>query len=129
MQRAEQEIIKQIQSFQEDFKVLKSLSPQSSAANMKKVSALYQLDPLQDEDGILRVGGRIQLADMPYEVKHPVILPRKSHITSLIIRPFHEKVNHHHRGIALNEIKNSGFWITGGSSEVTRHLSECVTCH
>ena len=45
---------------------------------LKKSSALYRLDPILDENGILRVGGRFQQADVPCEVKHPIILPKKS---------------------------------------------------
>ena len=41
-------------------------------------SPFYRLDPFLDEYGILRVGGRIEQADLPYEIKHPVILPKRS---------------------------------------------------
>ena len=33
-------------------------------------------------------------ADIPEESKHPVILPRKSHVTTLIIRLTHEQLGH-----------------------------------
>ena len=44
---------------------------------MKKTSSLFRLDPFLDEDGILRVGGRIKRANVPLQVKHPVIIPIK----------------------------------------------------
>jgi hypothetical protein len=40
-------------------------------------------------EGLLRVGGRINRADVLFHVKHPVILPRKGHITALVIRYYH----------------------------------------
>ena len=48
---------------------------------IKKTSSLYRLDPFIDEEGLLRVGGRIRRASVPQCVKHPVIIPRKSHLS------------------------------------------------
>ena len=45
---------------------------------MKKASSLSRLDHFLDKDGILRVGGRIERANVPLQVKHPVIIPEKS---------------------------------------------------
>ena len=33
------------------------------------------------------------------------------------------------RGFTLNEIRSSGYWITGGSSAVSSHIKNCVRCH
>lgn len=46
-----------------------------------------------------------------YEVTHPVILPRKGHVTQLIIQHFHERVKHQGRGITTNELRSNGYWI------------------
>ncbi|XP_072170623.1 uncharacterized protein [Diadema setosum] len=56
-----------------------------SRNEIKKASALYRLDPFIDEDGLLRVRGRLDRASMSRDVRHPVILPQKGHITSLLI--------------------------------------------
>jgi len=98
-----------------------------------KSSSLYRLDPFIDENGILRVGGRIRRSDFSYDVKHPIILhpiilPRKGHITELLITFHHERINHQGRGITLNELRSSGYWIIGGSSAVGRYITNCVTC-
>lgn len=37
-------------------------------------------------------------------------------------------MHHQGRGITLNEIKASGYWILGGSSLVARHVSKRVVC-
>lgn len=60
-------------------------------------SALYLLDPFSDK-GILRVGGRLNNADIPEDSKHPTILPCKRHVTTLIIRHTHEQLGHVGRG-------------------------------
>lgn len=58
-----------------------------------------------------------------------MIIPKKSHVTNLIIRHFHKDVVHHQgRGITLNAIRQAGFWIINGRSVVSYFISKCVTC-
>ena len=57
----------------------------------KKIS-IYKLDPFLDRCGLLRVGGRIQKSTVSEEMKHPVLLARKSEIAVIIIRWCYEKV-------------------------------------
>jgi len=52
------------------------------------------LNPFLDQEGIIRVGGRLRNADVPYDQKHPILLPRHHHITTLIIMDIHEKSFH-----------------------------------
>ena len=77
---------------------------------------------------VLPVGGRLTHANVPYHIKHPVILPRKGPLTALIIRHYHQKITHQGRGITMNELHASGFWITGGSSAMARYIADCVSC-
>lgn len=58
-------------------------------SNKPYTRKLSQLDPFFDEDGILRVGGRLKLLDSPYAEKHPILLPNKHHVIYLIIRECH----------------------------------------
>lgn len=48
---------------------------------LKKGSQLYKLDPFIDDNKIMRVGGRLRRANIDEDMKHPVILPKKSHVT------------------------------------------------
>ena len=139
LQEAEKEILKQVQeqAFQEEISsIRKTLADKSfiddtrkcKRSTLKKASQLYKLDPFMDKDGILRVGGRIRQADLHDDAKHPVILPKNSHITNLIICYYHQKVHHQGRGITMNEIRSCGYWIVGGSSLVSRHIFNCVIC-
>ena len=138
LRQAEVEIIKAVQSetFSKEIELLKTLKSnhanrqgvKSRKACLKKTSSLCRLDPFIDNEGLLRVGGRINRADTPYHIKHPVILPRKGHVTALIIRYYHQRINHQGRGMTLNEIRENGFWIIGGSSAVAGHIIDCVSC-
>ncbi len=118
LHQAEVEIVKAVQSeaFSKEIELLKPLKSnhanrqgvKSRKACLKKTSSLCRLDPFIDNKGLLRVGGRINRADTPYHIKHPVILPRKGHVTALIIRYYHQRINHQGRGMTLNEIRENG---------------------
>lgn len=95
---------------------------------MKRSSPLYKLDPFIDEDGVLRVGGRIKHSSLPYDVRHPVILPRKGHMTDMILCHHHQTIQHQGRGVTQGEVRSAGYWIIGGSSAVSSHISKCLTC-
>ena len=69
---------------------------------MKTSSSLYKLDPFLDVDGILRVGGRLRRASLADDIKFPIILPRNSHVTKLIVKHFHERIRHQGKGMTLN---------------------------
>lgn len=56
---------------------------------------LQRLNTFLDEEGILRVGGRLRDAPMSFQQKHPIILPKAS-TTELIIGQEHR--NNHHTG-------------------------------
>lgn len=49
-------------------------------------SILNKLNPFLDHDGILRIGGTLSQSNLPYDVKHPRILPSKHEFTNILIR-------------------------------------------
>ncbi|OWR52080.1 putative BEL12AG transposon polyprotein [Danaus plexippus plexippus] len=55
---------------------------------------LHMLCPILDEFGILRVSGRIQQSEIPYETRHPLLLPDRNHLSKLIIAEVHQKRMH-----------------------------------
>lgn len=123
---AEIAIIKLVQ--EEEFPdEIKSLKVKKVICKTKH-SKLYKLCPFLDEEGILRVGGRLSQATLHPYVKHPAILPRNSHISDLIIKHFHERVHHQGRGMTVNELRANGLWILGCSSAVSSHIFKCVKC-
>ena len=60
--------------------------------------------------------------------QEPVILPKWSHITSLIVSHVHERAHRSGRGIHFNELRPSGYWIASGNAMLRRFISKCVTC-
>lgn len=124
LQQAENEIIRLVQ----DANFVKDIDKLKRNIAISNESPLYRLDPFLDENGIVRVGGRNQQSLDTFEVKHPVILPRKGHMTELLVRHFHEKMQHQGRGITTNELRSNGFWVIGCSSAVSNAIYYCLTC-
>ena len=102
MHSAEEVILKSVQLryFEKEILVLQKLnegdhmfqnrnSIRVRNKKLKQTSTLFRLDPFLDQKGILRVGGRLKKAALAFEVKHPIIVPKKSHITELLIRHYH----------------------------------------
>ena len=94
----------------------------------QKSSVIHQLDPyIESETGILRVGGRIQAANISQEMKHPIILPKKDHITTLIIRQVHHSLSHAGRHHVLAVLREK-YWVINGNTAVRGVLSKCIIC-
>ena len=93
-----------------------------------KKGTLARMDPFIDDDGIIRVGGRITNSTLPWELKHPIIMPKKHRVSILIIRYFHQKVQHGGRDATLNEIRQNGFMIVNANSHVRNEIYKCVIC-
>lgn len=77
---------------------------------------------------MFRVGGRLTRSVLHPHVKHPAIVPNKSHVSSLLIKHYHERVHHQGRGITVNELRSNGVWVIGCSSAVASHIYKCTTC-
>jgi hypothetical protein len=87
---------------------------------------LQRLNPFLDKDGMLRVGGRLRHSTLPFNQKHPIILP-KSTTTALIIE--HEHLLNLHAGTpaTLYALRRS-YWPIDGRSQVWSTVKKCVRC-
>ena len=85
------------------------------------------LTPFLDDEGVLRLGGRLSRAKLPYDVLHPPILPGKHPLARMIIRAFHESMHHMGTEFVLAHVRQH-FWITFGREAVKRIRNECVPC-
>lgn len=95
----------------------------------KSNTSLSKLNPFIDERGILRVGGRLQSSKtLSYQEKHPIILPRDAHVTSLIVRHYHNSTHHQGRMYTLNAVRNAGYWVVGATRLVKSILHNCFIC-
>ncbi len=106
---------------------IKSLR-KGKGANSNQSNKLYKLNPFINDQDILWVGGRLTQAELHPHVKHLAILPKVHHVSRLLIKHFHEKVQHQDRGMTLNEIRSNGIWILACCSEVSSLIYKYVKC-
>ncbi|XP_073984819.1 uncharacterized protein [Rhodnius prolixus] len=78
-------------------------------------------------DGVLRVGGRLRLADVPEYQKHPALLPSQHPLTALVIQDAHIS-NLHVGPTATHAFLRSRYWIVNGKNVVRRQLGACNKC-
>ena len=72
--------------------------------------------------------GRLCRSELTLSEKHPVLLPRKNHISELFIRHHHEKVYHQGRQITQEAVRQAGNWVIGSPAAVSKVISSCVPC-
>ena len=89
---ADERVIAEMRLFKYVQKVhfYEEMSTLSKNKQVSKNSCLFKLDPFVSGD-VLGVGGRLENADLPFNLKHPIILPEHDHLTVLIIQHAHSK--------------------------------------
>ncbi|XP_076652421.1 uncharacterized protein LOC143358832 [Halictus rubicundus] len=90
-------------------------------------SSITALAPFIADDGILRVGGRLLNSGLPEPRRHPAILDRTSHLSTLVIRDAHLRTPHGGVNATISWIQRA-FWIPRRRPRVKLLIRECVTC-
>ncbi|XP_062714536.1 uncharacterized protein LOC134291166 [Aedes albopictus] len=87
---------------------------------------LNNLKPFLDED-LLRVGGRLGQSQLPFGVKHQLILPSNNPIVHGLINDVHRE-NHHAGNSMVQYLLRQHFWLINARSTIRKVLRTCVTC-
>ena len=75
--------------FKQEYETLQTGGHVSTSSKPASIS------PELDSDGLIRCNGRLKYSEiLPYNARFPVILPRDSCVTRLIVRWYHEENNH-----------------------------------
>ncbi|XP_018375981.1 PREDICTED: uncharacterized protein LOC108769466 [Trachymyrmex cornetzi] len=79
LENAEKTIVRLVQSevFAEELRCLRN------KGMLPRKSKLIPLAPFLDEEGLIRVGGRLRHAEIAQCKKHPIVMPAKHHVTTL----------------------------------------------
>ncbi|XP_055590023.1 uncharacterized protein LOC129742186 [Uranotaenia lowii] len=92
-------------------------------------SPLLNLSPFIDShDGLLRVGGRLKNAQVPYEYKHQALLPDKHPLTITLIRHLH-LTNLHVGQRSLLAIVRQRYWPLKAKNLIRKIVHDCVPCY
>ncbi|KAJ0182261.1 hypothetical protein K1T71_001630 [Dendrolimus kikuchii] len=112
----------QREMFPEEYLTLKSKQ------NLPPNSKLISLSPFLDSDNLIRVGGRLNHSLYPYDVKHPILLCSKHHITHLIFRLQHKTLMHAGPQLLLANVRQT-YWPINGRNLARKIVHSCVRCH
>lgn len=87
-------------------------------------STIHDLDPVFDGT-VIRVSSR--LTNSPSWIDNPIILPKESHVSGLIVRHIHVIFCHPGREYVLSELRRK-FWVIGARALINRTLRDCMDC-
>ena len=90
-------------------------------------SPLAPVCPYLDENGVLRVGGRLQNSELAVAATHPVILHRKSQLARLLAEQIHQRALHAGPATTLS-LLSYGHSIIGAKRLVKSVSRACITC-
>ncbi|GFT44152.1 integrase catalytic domain-containing protein [Trichonephila clavipes] len=101
---------------------------QRSLFDKKEIpSSISNLFSFVDGEGIVRVGGRLENASVPYLHKHPAILPKGSKLSKLYFNSLHTRLFHVGPQGLLNAVRQK-CWPLSGRSITRKTVHQCVTC-
>lgn len=112
--------IVQEEAFGEEIKIL------AKGSKTKNIH-LLKLHPFIDSNGLLRVGGRIQLSSFNYDKKHQILLPKNHHFTKLVFVAEHKRLLHPGPQMLLSQVRDK-YWVIGGRDLARKTSFECVKC-
>lgn len=102
---------------------MKELTANSTVGRKSSIVGLY---PFLDKYGIIRVGGRLQNANMLFDQMHPMVLQR-SHLATLLVKKYH--VSTLHGGNRLTEVTiKRKYWIQGIKKSIKKYIRSCPRC-
>lgn len=113
--------VAQSQTFANEINALKSNT------TVHRSSCLKTLSPFLDEYGIVRVGGRLTYAPISNSKKHPIVLPARCKVTSLIFTYEHKRLLHIGPQGLLAHLQNT-YWPIRGRIIARRVVNKCIIC-
>ncbi|XP_017875322.1 uncharacterized protein LOC108622144 [Ceratina calcarata] len=121
--RAQRAIIVATQGeyFEQELSYLRAGRPLPATKNLRRFL------PFLDQDGLLRIGGRLQNTHLGEGEKHPIIVPGESHLAELLIRDAHLRTLHGGPQLVMSHLLRS-FWIIHVRNRIRRLTRQCVRC-
>lgn len=107
--------------YHKDFMMINKSKPAIS-------NELRSLAAFVDDKGVLRVGGRIDKAPLPYDTRHPFIIPHKSRLGFLICAYYHDITIHGTTRLMASLIQRQ-FWIPSIRKLIRKCIFSCKTCY
>lgn len=94
--------------------------------NLPTKSKIIGFNPFIDENGLIRVGGKLTASNLEYDRKHPILLQRHQ-FTKLLFRYEHLRLAHAGPQLLLSSIRDK-YWPLGGKIYAKLIVHECNRC-
>ena len=115
-----------IRKAQED-SYIKEVTALSHKEQLHEKSRIISLRPILDQEGLIRVGGRLDNAEGEFEMRHPPIIPSESRLAWLVIDQAHRATRHGSVQIMTHYIRQR-YWVPRLRSNLRSFLHKCVIC-
>lgn len=106
---------------------MKFIQTLQSKKDIPKKDPLRKLSPFIDNDGLLRVGGRLTNANLTYSAKHPIILHGSSPLVDMLIQRIHRDNGHLGRETVIAKLKEK-YHIIKANKAVRQTIRNCTIC-
>jgi hypothetical protein len=113
--------LKQKEHFEEEYNLLKKQQ------EITAQSSLYKLKPYLDKQGIIRIGGRLEYANLPEDFKHPIILPKHDDLVDKLILFTHQLLLCSGPEQTLATLRRT-VWIPQARQAIRRSIKQCGIC-
>lgn len=111
----------QKQAFNEEYNSL------LNKREISKSSNLLTLTPFLDENGLIRVGGRLKNSSLSHDASHQIVLPRSHKLTRLIIESEHQRNLHSGLHGTIAAVRQR-FWPLSLRSVTRSVINKCIIC-
>lgn len=98
------------------------------AMEIPVTSNIKELNPFLDDEGLLRMRGRLENSSLSYNEKCPIILPSKSNFTRLLVLETHQLTLHGGPQLVLTWLRKR-YWVVHARRTVRSILSRCIKCY
>ena len=95
--------------------------------SVKVTSNIARLNPFVGDDGVIRVGSRLELAPLTYDAKFPPVLPKHHWVSQLLARHIHCDNGNIGQEHTLNLLRER-FWSCKARSLVRKIINKCFVC-
>ncbi|XP_059223205.1 uncharacterized protein LOC131996995 [Stomoxys calcitrans] len=110
--------------FREEFAILSKQRDLPASSKYKSLSLF-----IENENAVplIRVGGRLANANLPYDSKHQILLPTDSKLVKTYVRHIH-RTHYHASTQALMALLRQRFWIPHARKLVRSVVGSCLHC-
>lgn len=110
----------QQQSFATEIQLLRN-------GNTVTKGKLVPLNPFLDEEGLIRVGGRLKNTEFTVDKKHPIVLSADHKFTQMLFASEHLRLMHAGPQLLLFSVREK-FWPIGGRNLARKTVRNCIKC-